>query len=324
MDTLVDGKYSHGAKLHSEKKHRKIHQRRKFVGRDAIPFDWTKPLVRNYTQPIKNQFQAGMCGMELGSQALQQFRNLVLGLPFQEFSEISGYSREHMSPDGMTIGQVADVMAFLGLTLFSEVPTPNNCTEKQAQSIGWQAPALLKNALIRAGLDMVSVEIDIDSIAVAIRDYFFVGFCLGGTNNGTWDSANPQPPVTGTSPQWGHFMCSNPNIPVNPEKIIQMYQSWGSGVGNNGVQNFTEDYINSGFIYDVFTFVKHTFNTNFGIGTINNDVKYLQVRLGIPESTFGFGVFGLRTLSAVKAYQTANGITPTGFVGVLTRAKLNN
>lgn len=324
MNILVDNKYSHGAKLHSPEKHQKIHESRDFIGTTTAPYDWTQSLVTTYTQPIKNQFSAGMCGMEAGSQARQIYENLVLGQPFEEVSEISGYSQAHLSPDGMTIGQVENVLSFLGLTTFKNVPTPNNCTEAQAQSTVWENPTTLQDCLIRTGMKMLSVPINIDSAAQAIRDYKFVIFLLGGTNNGTWNSAYPIPPIAGSTPQWGHFMCSTPNIPANPTvKQLPFYQSWGEGVGDKGIQYFTETYINSGFIYDAFTFVKHTFNVDLKFGMVNEDVKYLQVKLGMPANTFGFGVFGLKTLTAVKAYQATNGISATGYVGNLTRAKLN-
>jgi hypothetical protein len=107
-------------------------------------------------------------------------------------------------------------------------------------------------------------------------------------------------------------------------KLIQFYNSWGA-IGDNGKQYFSEEYINSGFIYDCFTVTKHVFNTDLKLGMVSNEVKYLQVKLGILPTTFGFGVFGPKTLAAVKAYQLVNKITPvSGYVGPLTRAKLNS
>ncbi len=178
---------------------------------------------------------------------------------------------------------------------------------------------------MRSGMAIKSIPVNIDSMAQAIRDYKFIGICLGGTNNGSWSCAYPQPPTPGSFPQWGHFMCSTTSIPACPAtKSIPFYQSWGTSVGLEGIQYFGEEYINSGFIYDAFTFVKHTFDTNLTLGSMGDEVKYLQVKLGMPSTTFGFGVFGLKTLAAVKAYQKANNIPATGNVGVLTRAKLNS
>jgi len=105
-------------------------------------------------------------------------------------------------------------------------------------------------------------------------------------------------------------------------KLIQFYNSWGA-IGDNGKQYFSENYINSGFIFDCFTITKHIFNKDLKFGMLSDEVKYLQVKLGILPTTIGFGFFGLQTLSAVKKYQTANKIPATGYVSVLTRAALN-
>ena len=54
------------------------------------------------------------------------------------------------------------------------------------------------------------------------------------------------------------------------------------------------------------------------LGTEGEDVKKLQIKLGVDP----IGKFGPKTESAVKAWQTANGLTPDGIVGPSTWAKL--
>lgn len=62
------------------------------------------------------------------------------------------------------------------------------------------------------------------------------------------------------------------------------------------------------------------FTRNLTVGSTGADVTCLQTILNVsPQS----GYFGPLTLAAVKAYQTANGLTPANQVGPLTRAKLN-
>ncbi len=76
----------------------------------------------------------------------------------------------------------------------------------------------------------------------------------------------------------------------------------------------------------VVTSTNFMFTSNLGYGMRSADVVQLQNRLKMagyftyPTST---GYFGPITRAAVKAYQTANGIPSTGFVGVLTRGALN-
>ena len=65
----------------------------------------------------------------------------------------------------------------------------------------------------------------------------------------------------------------------------------------------------------------HAYNTNLTVGSTGADVMALQGALGVSPAT---GYFGSITKAAVVNYQTAHGISGTGFVGPLTRASLNS
>ncbi|MEI7462886.1 MAG: peptidoglycan-binding domain-containing protein [Candidatus Taylorbacteria bacterium] len=75
----------------------------------------------------------------------------------------------------------------------------------------------------------------------------------------------------------------------------------------------------------------YAFNTNLTVGSTGADVVALQTWLmssgyniaSIANGAAAKGYFGSQTVAAVKAYQTANGVPSTGFVGPLTRGKLN-
>lgn len=100
----------------------------------------------------------------------------------------------------------------------------------------------------------------------------------------------------------------------------------GIGVKNPGELNYTMVdpllYFNLGDPYRTQA-VPFKFNKDLWIGMWNNDVLELQKRLGMDYSS-GPGIFGPRTLLAVMAYQRRNGISPTGYVGPITRANLNS
>ena len=64
----------------------------------------------------------------------------------------------------------------------------------------------------------------------------------------------------------------------------------------------------------------YTFTRNLTVGSTGADVTALQTKLGVTPATSYFGPI---TKAAVVAYQTANGVPGTGFVGPLTLAKLN-
>jgi len=65
------------------------------------------------------------------------------------------------------------------------------------------------------------------------------------------------------------------------------------------------------------------FTKNLWLGMWNNDVLELQKRLKVDYSSAP-GLFGPRTLAAVRLYQATKGISTTGFVGILTRTALNS
>lgn len=325
MKHLTSDNKGTGAILESPASHKVLHQSRPFVAESSAPYDWSKPLVTNYTQPIKNQDQAGKCGGALYSQFKQIYNTLVLGKPFAELSMNAFYSQQYAPSGGMTMQGMSEGAGFTATTTTTNCPDTVPCSEAQAESLTWETPSSLADCLLESGLQIVSVPIEINAMAAAIRDYKAIGVCLAGENNGTWLSANPMPP-TKTQGDWGHFMCSTTEIPACApgEEKLPFYQSWGLEVANGtGIQFFGPEYIDSGYIYDVFTFTKFVFKNNLQLGSTGTDVKYLQVKLGMSPKTLGFGIFGLKTLAAVKAYQTAHGIPNTGNVATLTLASLN-
>lgn len=98
--------------------------------------------------------------------------------------------------------------------------------------------------------------------------------------------------------------------------------SWGNLWAMNGDNYFTEAYVPH--VLEIGTAIvlpyQFIFTKDMQRGDSNNDVIQLQRRLKVkPDS----GFFGPITLAAVKAYQTANGIPQTGYVGTLTRIRLN-
>ena len=61
------------------------------------------------------------------------------------------------------------------------------------------------------------------------------------------------------------------------------------------------------------------FSTDLSQGMTSNDVKLLQEKLGVINTSY----FGPLTLAAVKTFQGSNSIPTTGYVGPMTRAALN-
>ena len=97
---------------------------------------------------------------------------------------------------------------------------------------------------------------------------------------------------------------------------------WYNIAQNNGYMGAIDPapYFNGLFAQDINN--KFIFIRNLYRGLYSEDVKELQIRLQMPLE-FQTGFFGQKTFNAVMVYQTLNNISSTGFVGPLTRAKLN-
>lgn len=170
---------------------------------------------------------------------------------------------------------------------------------------------------------VVYVNLDMDSIATAIKNNNGVILGISGMNNGTWLSADPLPPTTMTG-TWGHWVFAVGYCMRNGKRAIKFINSWGSSVGENGYQYLSEDYLP--FIWSAWTFIEvknFKFNTDLGYGMTSPDVTQLQIRLGLPVE-YQTGFYGSITKAAVIAYQLKNFIfPPLGYCGIKTRTKLN-
>ncbi len=180
----------------------------------------------------------------------------------------------------------------------------------------------------------IRVPCDYKSLKRAI--YEFGGVLIGfkGSNKG-WKSAYIRPPKSGEH-QWGHAVYA-----VGYDKeYITIQNSWGKHWGKKGYGYFNEKYLP----FSAWAIVndlpnnwkellkkpekpKYEFINNLYKGLQNEEVKILQDCLNYLgcmnyKST---GYFGSLTFQAVKNFQIRYNIFPrSGFVGPLTREKLNN
>lgn len=126
----------------------------------------------------------------------------------------------------------------------------------------------------------------------------------------------------------GHFVLAH----SYDEKRIYFLNSWSQDWARGGHGYFEEDYMP--WINDVGALFPLSFTKDLYKGMTDPDVKRLQKILNKNPKTqvavSGYGspgheteYFGNLTLVAVKKYQTLNNVPSTGYVGPLTRAKLN-
>jgi hypothetical protein len=249
---LVEGKWGHGGKIQSRLRHAIKRKLRPSVGKATLPFDWTRGISGKPVYNIKNQYQSDSCWGQAYSRLIQILRG------GEELSAKSAYSPIYAPGGGVVLSKGENEAYNLGLTTEAKVPSTLNfnATEAFMEDTSWRTSKMIADCATRSGYQVVNVEKDIDSIAEAIRDYGAVMFLLQGQNNNSWLSPMPIPPSNNQN-LWGHYICTDANVPpmLNGKKMIRFYQSWGMGVGDGGFQYLSEDYINSGYIADVFTFI---------------------------------------------------------------------
>lgn len=267
---LAEDKFGHGAIQQFKfitRIRRALRPKADKLGKASIPFDWSKGAgIRvkiGGKLPINNQGQEDSCGGQAGERLLE-IKGAIKG-KVERLSAKSVYAPIAYSGGGTTVNSLENQVANKGANTELAVPSydayGNPLSESQVTELSWVTPSTMADAMTRAGYIPITVNVDIDSVASAIRDYGAVIMKITGVNNNTWLSSNPRPPTLIYSPStpntWRHFMCSDDVQPIqntNGVKQVDFYQSWGKGVGNQGIQSFTEDYFKSGYISDVFAF----------------------------------------------------------------------
>lgn len=309
MKNLVEGQFGHGARVTKTIKHMPT------VAMSTVPFDWVKGAsIRELV--TKNQFSSYSCG----GQALAYKGEADTGVPKSArfpyshvFVKGGGSSEKDLIKFAVTVGLCDEKI----LPSYKLDGTTDEIFMENSSDI---TPITYINARSDQSIPMY-VNLSFEGLAQAVRDHN--GCLIGqyGVNNGTWQSADPKPPtIPPDDSMWAHWLIVGKACIRNGVKVIGVKNSWGN-VGENGWQYLTE--ADLPYIFSAWTVVKssgYKFYQNMWFGMSNQDVFALQARLGIKPT----GWFGPLTFANVISYQKANGISGTGFVGILTRTKLNS
>lgn len=303
------------------------------LGMGAIPFNWELGYDIGIEISQKDQDGSGSCG----GQAMAYYGEVLEYVATNTKEERSAkfiYAQTAVPGGGSYLRDNCDIAVKQGwateeiLTSYDKGMPPSEefITRKEDITEEVRSNASKSKALSYALVD----KSDIDVVAQAIANNHGAIILLRGENNGTWLSAIPK--VTTGKGQWGHFLyCCGAKL-IDGKKYIKVKNSWGN-IGENGYQYISEDFFKNGYINEVRTMIfndkpaRFKFEKNLYLGMKNADVLQLQYRLK-EEGCATFeptGYFGPQTLRAVIKYQNNNKITPAvGFVGQLTRDKLNN
>ena len=192
----------------------------------------------------------------------------------------------------------------------------------------WQNETLLNRAITVATPTKIGGYIfvapkDINAVAEAIA---LSGHCIliFHCNKSEWTAI---PTYQGDVVNFGHAICAVDYFLYQGAKVILCEDSTGhfNSFDKNGQRLISENFLKarcSGAMYLTPLSPKptHIFTKLLKIGMVNDEVKFLQLKLNIGAD----GLFGKKTKAAVINFQKAHGLVPDGIVGKLTNFALNN
>lgn len=314
------------------------------VGFGTETFDWNTPYdvetELNIKLPVKNQGQSFSCG----GQAWSTYIGILEALATQTFEERSAkfvYSQVYVPGGGARGRDCADVCVNQGVAREAALSSYQNGqipSETFMERSGDITTEVRQDATSSKLLSYAQVGNNINDIARAMKLNHGLVLGITGSNNGTWNSEFPKPPIPGDA-TWNHWIYFGKAKMINGVKNIACLNSWGDKIGNKGWQWISEAYMP--YVFSAWTHVfgvtpvsgfHHTFTFDLDSGMSGAEVKHLQTALQLdgtfPASVPPTGFFGQITVQAVKDFQKkyniANmGVTGFGRVGPKTRAKLN-
>lgn len=320
------------------------------VGYGSQPFDWdlgydielemgVATKTSGFKLPIKNQGQSGSCGGQAESYLGESIGALNLK-SFEEKSAKFTYAPVAAPGGGSSGDELANRSENVGWGSEALTPSyqngqpPTEAFMEQVQDI---TPDATQHASIDRAISNALVNVDIDSIAQAVRDNGGVRIGIAGSNNGTWLSEFPQHPNTGDT-LWYHWVDICKAQMINGKKMIGFPNSWGTAAGNQGWQWLDENYVNTTYIFEARTYVfndtpppaefHYRFMNDLQVGSTGPDVIALQTALQIdgefPLNIKPTGYYGNVTKAAVTQFQKRYGIDQVGVVGPRTLAELNS
>ena len=315
------------------------------VGFGTPAFDWGKgydvEALIGSKMPVKDQNGSGSCGGQAWAYYAAALEALATGT-YEERSAKYIYAQTYVPPAGSMGRDNAEIFVKQGVARETALTSYNNGNppdEAFMQRAGDITPAIREDAKLDKSSAYANVICTIDEIARAIRDNNGAILLIEGQDNGTWWSAYPKPPQTVI---WRHWIYACKARRDGGKKYIGFINSWGKGVGEQGIQWLGEEWFTTRHITQAWTHIyspvvppsfHYNFVVNLKYGTTHVDIQGLQTALQFegffPKNVPTTQYYGELTRKAVLAFRVKYGISsstdPMGkSCGPLTRAKLNN
>lgn len=296
------------------------------IAGDAVPV-YKSGMTGLNQYPDENQNQTQSCVAHASTIAYTKGDPRLSKMFFYRF-------RSNYPQAGMALQDAGSIAKNIGSCLYQTLP--NMQTEEQANQIGVSTAETTEASMHKVKNYVQIQNPTIDAITSVINQGNPVAILIYSSYR-EWATQFPQllDNVSFTTAPVRHCICVVDAFTLNGRKYLKIQDSaWFGGMS---IRYISEEFLAArcyGAIYfiklDPATSPKPTYHFGYDLkqGDNNEEVEYLQKRL-MYEGTFPAvqaptGFFGGITLKAVKDYQTKHNIPSTGFVGPITRARLNN
>jgi hypothetical protein len=214
--------------------------------------DWEKGYdiekVLGYKIPIKNQFNSYSCVGQAYAYYLAVWRSLI-NKRHREVSAKSIYSLISLGfNQGAYLRDGAKSITKIGAmweNLLNSYKRDGTTDEAWMTDKSWLNDDIKEIMTLLKSTEYWRVSnFTIDGFAKAIRDGYGMVSGITGTNNGTWMTEYPKPPLN-TTPQnklWGHALYFGKFRIKNGKKEVGVLNSWGEDCGDKGWQWLGEEW----------------------------------------------------------------------------------